>query len=84
MKYYRQAKAEIRTRKEEAEASERARLRFEHKKARMERDKAERENRFKKAADDRRQEMKATGSDDAIAAAIAASEDLKREHFTSS
>ena len=71
VKYYRQAKAEIRTRKEEAEASERARLRFEHKKARMERDKAERENRFKKAADDRRQEMKATGSDDAIAAAIA-------------
>ncbi|CAK4068935.1 electron transport complex subunit RsxC [Vibrio sp. 16] len=71
VQYYRQAKAEIRTRKEEAEAAERAKIRFEEKKARMERDKAERENRFKKAADDRRKEMKNSGSDDAIAAAIA-------------
>ncbi|OLQ90666.1 electron transport complex subunit RsxC [Vibrio panuliri] len=71
VKYYRQAKAEIRIRKEEAEASDRAKQRFENKKARMERDKAERENRFKKAADDRRQEMKSSGGDDAIAAAIA-------------
>ncbi|NIY82252.1 electron transport complex subunit RsxC [Vibrio hepatarius] len=71
VQYYRQAKAEIRTRKEEAEAAERARLRFEEKKARMERDKAERENRFKKAADSRRKEMKESGKDDAIAAAIA-------------
>ncbi|WP_367987020.1 electron transport complex subunit RsxC [Vibrio sp. NTOU-M3] len=69
--YYRKAKAEIKTRKEEAEASERAKARYEEKKARMERDKAERENRFKKAADDRRKEMKKTGGDDAIAAAIA-------------
>ena len=71
VQYYRQAKAEIRTRKEESEAAERAKIRFEEKKARMERDKAERENRFKKAADDRRKEMKQTGGDDAIAAAIA-------------
>ena len=71
VQYYRQAKAEIRTRKEEAEAAERARLRFEEKKARMERDKAERENRFKKAADSRHKEMKESGGDDAIAAAIA-------------
>ncbi|WP_114765693.1 electron transport complex subunit RsxC [Vibrio rhodolitus] len=71
VQYYRQAKAEIRIRKEEADASERARVRFENKKARMERDKAERENRFKKAADDRRKEMKDSGGDDAIAAAIA-------------
>ncbi|MCV6071143.1 hypothetical protein OFP26_36785, partial [Escherichia coli] len=35
------------------------------------REKAERESRFKKAADDRRKEMKSTGGDDAIAAAIA-------------
>ncbi|MFW0961903.1 electron transport complex subunit RsxC [Vibrio parahaemolyticus] len=70
VQYYRQAKAEIRTRTQEAEAAERAKLRFEEKKARMEREKAERENRFKKAADDRRKEMKSTG-DDAIAAAIA-------------
>ncbi|HHC7249675.1 TPA: electron transport complex subunit RsxC [Vibrio parahaemolyticus] len=71
VQYYRQAKAEIRTRTQEAEAAERAKLRFEEKKARMEREKAERENRFKKAADDRRKEMKSTGGDDAIAAAIA-------------
>ncbi|EPW6912498.1 electron transport complex subunit RsxC [Vibrio parahaemolyticus] len=71
VQYYRQAKAEIRTRAQEAEAAERAKLRFEEKKARMEREKAERENRFKKAADDRRKEMKSTGGDDAIAAAIA-------------
>ncbi len=37
----------------------------------MEREKAERENRFKKAADQRRKEMKSSGGDDAIAAAIA-------------
>ncbi|WP_420788448.1 electron transport complex subunit RsxC [Vibrio alginolyticus] len=71
VQYYRQAKAEIRTRTQEAEAAERAKLRFEEKKARMEREKAERENRFKKAADQRRKEMKSSGSDDAIAAAIA-------------
>ncbi|MGR5529714.1 electron transport complex subunit RsxC [Vibrio alfacsensis] len=71
VQYYRQAKAEIRTRAQEAAAAERAKLRFEEKKARMEREKAERENRFKKAADERRKDMKASGGDDAIAAAIA-------------
>ncbi|YCO04629.1 electron transport complex subunit RsxC [Vibrio sp. VNB-15] len=71
VQYYRQAKAEIRTRAQEAAAAERAKLRFEEKKARMEREKAERENRFKKAADDRRKDMKTSGGDDAIAAAIA-------------
>ncbi|TKF22531.1 electron transport complex subunit RsxC [Vibrio genomosp. F6] len=71
VQYYRQAKSEIKTRKQEADSAERARIRFEEKNARLERDKAERENRFKKAADNRRQEMKKTGGDDAIAAAIA-------------
>ncbi|ENM3733512.1 electron transport complex subunit RsxC [Vibrio cholerae] len=70
VQYYRQAKAEIRTRSLEAEAAERAKTRFEEKKARMERDKAERENRFKQAAEDRRKEMQQQGSSDAIAAAI--------------
>ncbi|WP_261856142.1 electron transport complex subunit RsxC [Vibrio mangrovi] len=71
VQYYRQAKAEIRTRKQEAEAAERAKVRFEEKKARMERDKQERENRFKQAADSRRQAMvKESGGQDAIAAAI--------------
>ncbi|MEO9494386.1 MAG: electron transport complex subunit RsxC [Vibrio splendidus] len=71
VQYYRQAKAEIKTRKDEAAAAERAKIRFEEKNARMERDKAERENRFKKAADNRRKDMKTPGGDDAIAAAIA-------------
>ncbi|WP_230605577.1 electron transport complex subunit RsxC [Vibrio cholerae] len=70
VQYYRQAKAEIRTRSLEAEAAERAKARFEEKKARMERDKAERENRFKQAAEDRRKEMEQQGGSDAIAAAI--------------
>ncbi|MGY3569084.1 electron transport complex subunit RsxC [Vibrio paucivorans] len=71
VQYYRQAKAEIRTRKLEAESAERAKQRFEEKNARMERDKAERENRFKKAAENRRKDMKQPSGDDAIAAAIA-------------
>ncbi|PCD88720.1 electron transport complex subunit RsxC [Vibrio mediterranei] len=78
--YYRQAKAEIRTRKQESEAAERAKVRFEEKKARLERDKADRENRFKKAADDRRKQMKSSGGDDAIAAAI---ERVKAQKSTS-
>ncbi|KMV28387.1 electron transporter RnfC, partial [Photobacterium swingsii] len=71
VQYYRQAKAEITERQQDAANAERARLRFEAKTARMERDKAERENRFKKAADDRRKEMSSSGGDDAVAAAIA-------------
>ncbi len=67
--YYRQAKAEIRTRQQEAEAAERAKERFEAKKARMERDKQERESRFKSAASERRKAMQDKG-DDAVAAAI--------------
>ncbi|WED20906.1 electron transport complex subunit RsxC [Vibrio sp. JC009] len=69
--YYRRSKAEIRTAKEEAAAAERAKQRFEDKKARLAREKAERENKFKKAADDRRSSMAKSGDDDAIAAAIA-------------
>ncbi len=71
VQYYRQAKAEIRTRQIEAEAAERAKLRFEEKKARVEREKEERENRFKVAAENRRKDMKTGDGDDAIAAAIA-------------
>jgi electron transport complex protein RnfC len=71
VQYYRQAKAEIRARKVESEAAERAKNRFEERKARLERDKLERENRFSKAATERRKEMKASGGDDAVAAAIA-------------
>ncbi|MDN3680487.1 electron transport complex subunit RsxC [Vibrio tapetis subsp. quintayensis] len=71
VQYYREAKAEIRTRKEESLAAERARQRFEERNARLERDKAQRENRFKKAAEQRRNDMKKSDGDDAVAAAIA-------------
>ncbi|SKA50330.1 electron transport complex subunit RsxC [Enterovibrio nigricans] len=71
VQYYRQAKAEIRTRDAEHQAAERARERFEAKKARMERDKLEREARHKLAAENRRKAMEKTGDGDAIAAAIA-------------
>ncbi|MDX1301227.1 electron transport complex subunit RsxC, partial [Photobacterium sp.] len=71
VQYYRQAKSEIRTRKQDEANAERARLRYEAKTARMERDKAERENRFKKAAEERRKDMASAGGDDAVAAAIA-------------
>ncbi|WP_318522631.1 electron transport complex subunit RsxC [Photobacterium leiognathi] len=71
VQYYRQAKAEIWARSQDEINAERARQRFEAKQARLDRDKAERENRFKKAAETRREEMAKTGGDDAVAAAIA-------------
>ncbi|MDD9197411.1 electron transport complex subunit RsxC [Aliivibrio sp. S3MY1] len=75
VQYYRQAKSEIYARKQDALAADRAKVRFEEKNARIERDKLERENKFKLAAENRRKEMKAekpNGSgNDAIAAAIA-------------
>ncbi|PSV22602.1 electron transport complex subunit RsxC [Photobacterium leiognathi subsp. mandapamensis] len=71
VQYYRQAKAEIWARSQDEINAERARQRFEAKQARMDRDKTERENRFKKAAETRREEMAKTGGDDAVAAAIA-------------
>ncbi|MBU2898665.1 electron transport complex subunit RsxC [Vibrio hepatarius] len=71
VQYYRQAKAEIRTQKDEAQDAERAKVRFEERKNRLERDKVERENRFKKAAQERRKEINKPDGEDAIAAAIA-------------
>ena len=75
VQYYRQAKSEIYARKQDSLSADRAKVRFEEKNARMERDKLERENKFKLAAENRRKEMKAekpNGSgNDAIAAAIA-------------
>ncbi|KHT65389.1 electron transporter RnfC [Photobacterium gaetbulicola] len=69
--YYRKAKAEIWANQQESANAERAKQRFEAKQARFEREKAARENRFKKAAEDRRKDMAAKGGDDAVAAAIA-------------
>ncbi len=82
--YYRQAKAEIYTRHNDAIAAERAKERFEEKKERLEREKAERANRFQKAADDRRQQLKTENNgQDAIAAAIARVKEQKTK-FTPS
>ncbi|GEM79856.1 electron transport complex subunit RsxC [Vibrio superstes] len=68
--YFRQSKTEIRIQAAEAEAAERAKVRFEQRKERLERDKIEREQKYKKAAEKRRSQMKTDDGDDAIAAAI--------------
>ncbi|PMP03163.1 electron transport complex subunit RsxC [Vibrio breoganii] len=68
--YFRQSKTEIRIQAAEAEAAERAKVRFEQRKERLERDKIEREQKYKIAAEKRRSQMKTEGGDDAIAAAI--------------
>ncbi|MEZ9890604.1 electron transport complex subunit RsxC, partial [Vibrio breoganii] len=68
--YFRQSKTEIKIQAAEAEAAERAKVRFEQRKERLERDKIEREQKYKIAAEKRRSQMKAEGGDDAIAAAI--------------
>lgn len=70
VQYYRQSKAEIKTRNAEQEAAERAKVRFEQRKERLERDKLEREQKYKQAADKRRSQMKTADGGDAIAAAI--------------
>ncbi|WP_261817005.1 electron transport complex subunit RsxC [Vibrio gallicus] len=71
VQYFRQSKSEIRIRTAEEDASERSKVRFEQRKARLERDKSERDAKYKAAADKRRKEMQESGGDDAIAAAIA-------------
>ncbi|WP_261874275.1 electron transport complex subunit RsxC [Vibrio rarus] len=70
VQYYRQSKAEIKARNAEQDAAERAKVRFEQRKQRLERDKLEREQKYKQAADKRRSQMKTADGDDAIAAAI--------------
>ncbi len=70
VQYYRQAKAEIWARKEDAQNAERAKLRFEERNARLEKDKAERENKFKLAAEQRKKSMLAKGENNALSAAI--------------
>ncbi|GAD81219.1 electron transport complex subunit RsxC [Vibrio ezurae] len=70
VQYYRQSKAEIKSRNAEQEAAERAKVRFEKRKQRLERDKLEREQKYKQAADKRRSQMKTADGDDAVAAAI--------------
>ncbi|MFM5190687.1 electron transport complex subunit RsxC [Aeromonas media] len=71
VQYYKIAKDDIREVRAEHEKAERAKLRFEAKQARFERDKAAREARHAEAAAQRRQAMAAAGGDDPVAAALA-------------
>lgn len=74
VQYYRQAKAEIKQRKVDADKSDRAKQRFEAKKARVEREKAARAERFGQAAQTRQQSSQDSA---AIAAAIARAKTVK-------
>ncbi len=72
--YYRQAKSNIRQQQAEKEQSEKARIRFEARKARLEKEKLEREEKHRKAAEARKQAMNNDGGKGAkakIAAALA-------------
>ncbi|MGB3727051.1 MAG: electron transport complex subunit RsxC [Glaciecola sp.] len=71
--YYRQAKANIKQIQHDKEQAEKARVRFEARKERLEREKQEREEKHRKAAEARKQAMNKDGgaSQDKIAAALA-------------
>lgn len=71
--YYRQAKSNIKQQQEEKELAEKARVRFEARKERLEREKLEREEKHRNAAQARKQNMNKDGgaAKDKIAAALA-------------
>ncbi|MCU7555142.1 electron transport complex subunit RsxC [Alteromonas sp. ASW11-19] len=71
--YYRQAKAEIRTQRDERNKAEKAKERFEARKARLEREKLEREEKHRKAKAAREAAGQKTdgGTKDKVAAALA-------------
>ncbi|WP_189403772.1 electron transport complex subunit RsxC [Alteromonas halophila] len=72
--YYRQAKSAIRLERDERNKAEKARLRFEARKARLEQEKREREERHRKAKEARMaasENKGSTGSKDKVAAALA-------------
>lgn len=71
--YYRIAKAEIRNQEDEKDLADKARERFEARKARLVREQQEREEKHRKAAEARKQAMNKDGgsSKDKIAAALA-------------
>ncbi|WP_115718113.1 electron transport complex subunit RsxC [Gallaecimonas mangrovi] len=75
VQYYRVAKAEIRSAQEDARKSDKARERFEARKERLERDKAEREARHQEATERRKAAMAERSeqpkANDAVAAALA-------------
>ena len=70
--YYRKAKAEIRNQRDENDKSEKAKQRFEARKARLLEEKRQREEKHRLAAEQRKQAMAKDGSaQDKIAAALA-------------
>jgi electron transport complex protein RnfC len=72
VQYYRIAKAEISSAKQQAEKAEIARIRFEHRAARLQQAKLDRQVKHKQAAEKRKQQLQETnGGEDLIAAAIA-------------
>jgi len=71
VQYYRVAKAEIRSEDREKEQAQRAKERFEARTARLERDKTEREERNRLAAEKRKAAMSNNNDGDAVAAALA-------------
>ena len=71
--YYRQAKADIRNQREEKEKSDKAKIRFEARKARLQKEKEEREEKHRIAAEARKASLNKDGgaAKDKIAAALA-------------
>ncbi|AEP30347.1 electron transport complex subunit RsxC [Brumicola nitratireducens] len=71
--YYRQAKADIRNQREEKERSDKAKIRFEARKARLQKEKEEREEKHRIAAEARKASLNKDGgaAKDKIAAALA-------------
>jgi electron transport complex protein RnfC len=80
--YYRQAKADIRNQKEEKEKSDKAKVRFEARKARLLKEKEHREEKHRLAAEARKASLSTDGggAKDKIAAALARAK-AKKEAF---
>jgi len=83
VEYYRVAKAEISTAKNEAKKAETARLRHENREARLEQAKLDRQAKHKEAAAKRKAQMQEkNGGDDLISAALARAKAKKSEQPT--
>ncbi len=80
--YYRQAKADIRNQREEKEKSDKAKVRFEARTARLQQEKEAREEKYRLAAEARKASMNKDGgaAKDKIAAALARAK-AKKEAF---
>ncbi|MFT6987318.1 MAG: electron transport complex protein RnfC [Psychromonas sp.] len=85
VQYYRVAKADIKSTKQQAEKAEIARIRFEHRAARLAQAKLDRQAKHKEAAEKRKQQMQEkNGGEDLIAAALARAKAKKQDAAQSS